>query len=122
MSHPIGQNHVPHRDRREDFFRINVDHPSAGRSGTGIFTKAYTSGFLCYTVPFPFHFRAYEFQGGQFASQVRLASFSFHWQRSVMWAARDAVFVKGIAIFFHREFYSQRNKGFFKSEIPKSDL
>ena len=74
---------------------------------------------FCATFIFQTRSRAYEFQGGQFASQVRLASFSFHWQRSVMWAARDAVFVKGIAIFFHREFYSQRNKGFFKSEIPK---
>ena len=47
----------------EIFFRIDVDHPSAGRIRTGILTVADPPlGFVLFVV-FPFHFGAYELHG-----------------------------------------------------------
>ena len=53
--------------RAEVFLRIDVDHPSTGRSRAGVVTMADTAfGFICRIV-FPFHFGTYKFHGGNLA-------------------------------------------------------
>ena len=55
------------RIRTEIFLRIDVDHPSAGRSRAGVVTVADTAfGFICRIV-FPFHFGAYKLHGWDLA-------------------------------------------------------
>ena len=49
-------------------FRIDVNHASAGRSGTGIITKADTMIGFCFLIVYPLHFRADELHGGNAAS------------------------------------------------------
>lgn len=64
----------------EALLRIDINHPSAGRGGAGIITMTDPMlGFICGIV-FPFHFRAYKFQGWQSALPMRFASFPSHWK------------------------------------------
>lgn len=51
----------------EIFLRIDIDHSSAGRSGTWIVTVAYPAFRLVGRVVFPFHFGTYKFHSRKFA-------------------------------------------------------
>ena len=51
----------------EIFLRIDVDHPSAGRSRAGVVTVADTAVGFIFRIVFPFHFWAYKFHGRNFA-------------------------------------------------------
>ena len=51
----------------EIFLRIDVDHPSAGRSRAGVVTVADTAFGFIRRIVFPFHFGAYKFHGRDLA-------------------------------------------------------
>ena len=64
---PFGGTAFDTRIRAEVLLRIDVDHPSAGRSRAGVVTVADTAfGFICWIV-FPFHFGAYKLHGWNLA-------------------------------------------------------
>lgn len=96
------------------FFRVDVDHSSAGRSCAWVITMAYTLGFLSSTVPFPFHFRTDEFHSGKSATQMRFASFTLHWKRWIMWTTGNTFVIDSIINPFNFQLVFQRNTGLFK--------
>ncbi len=99
-------------------FRINVDHPSAGRSGAWMITVAYAFGFLCGAVPFPIHFGAYEFHGRKPAAQMGSASLTLHGKGGVMRTAGNAVIIYGILE--ERKKY-ERNRSRRRSQFLDAD-
>ena len=106
------------------FFGINVNHSSAGRSGTWIITVANTTlGFVIVGgVIFPFHFWTYKFHGRKLAFQVRFASFPFHGKRWIMGTAGNAILVGCVAVLFNGKLYSKRNESLLESDFSQKEF
>lgn len=79
----------------EVFFRIDIEHTPAGRSCTGFPTLTDPFGFSGFFIVFPLHLGADKFHGGKPTTQMRFASFLFHWQGGGLGTAGNAVFVEG---------------------------
>lgn len=98
----------------EVLFRVEVKHPAAGRSGTGVLTMANPPAFAGSLITYPRHLRANELQGGEPAAQMGTAPLPFHGERRVVRAARDAVLVQRAVRARKRQLVFQRDIGFFK--------
>ena len=103
-------------------FRIDVDHSPAGWRCTWIVAMTYASLWLVGRIVLPIHFRAYEFHGGKFASQMRLASFPFHRKWWIVRTAGNAVFIYSIVSSFYGELCLQGDKSLLKSNFFKEGL
>lgn len=96
------------------FFRVDVNHSSAGRSCAWVITMAYTLGFLSSNVPFPFHFWTDEFHSWKSATQMGFASFTLHWKKGIMWTTGNAFVIDSIINPFNFQLVFQRNTDLFK--------
>lgn len=115
MSDSIHQSPVQRLDTYEDFFRISVDQPAAGRCGTWGITFTDPVIFSRSRLLFPNNFGTDEFVSYSPAFKL-IGSFIFHRKTRSLWITGNPIFSDGIVKTFKMCPGVQRNISFL--EMP----
>ena len=93
------------------FLWIDINHPTAGRWGTRVFTMTDTLVLTSFFIMYPFHFGTYKLHSRKSAAQVGFASFPLHWQGRIFRTAGDAIFIERAVAFWKRDSSVKREIG-----------